>query len=210
MAAHAPGRRRRHRPHRRLHRPGPAPGRLARHRHDADEPAARRWPSSWAPSTPSATTPTPRSPSSPPRCGPSPAAARRALAAGPGVVTDVGSVKASVVDAVDDPRFVGGHPMAGSEQEGVDGADPDLFAGAVWVLTPTAATDDATYAAAAARSSPSSAPRWWPSPPSATTPWWPWCPTCPTSPPPRSWAWPTSGPRSTPPCCAWPPAASGT
>ena len=26
--------------------------------------------------------------------------------------------------------------MAGSEQEGVDGADPDLFAGAVWVLTP--------------------------------------------------------------------------
>jgi prephenate dehydrogenase len=32
--------------------------------------------------------------------------------------------------------------MAGSEQEGVDGADPDLFAGAVWVLTPTASTDD--------------------------------------------------------------------
>jgi prephenate dehydrogenase len=54
----------------------------------------------------------------------------------------VGSVKASIVEAVGDPRFVGGHPMAGSEQEGVDGADPDLFAGAVWVLTPTAATDD--------------------------------------------------------------------
>ncbi len=59
----------------------------------------------------------------------------------------MGSVKASVVDAVDDPRFVGGHPMAGSEQEGVDGADADLFEGAVWVLTPTAATDDAAYAA---------------------------------------------------------------
>ncbi|HJR24440.1 MAG TPA: prephenate dehydrogenase/arogenate dehydrogenase family protein, partial [Acidimicrobiales bacterium] len=44
-----------------------------------------------------------------------------------------------------DPRFLGGHPMAGSEQEGVEGADPDLFVGAVWVLTPTAATDDATY-----------------------------------------------------------------
>jgi prephenate dehydrogenase len=68
------------------------------------------------------------------------------LAATSGIVTDVGSVKASVVAAVDDPRFLGGHPMAGSEQEGVDGADPDLFAGAVWVLTPTAATDDATYA----------------------------------------------------------------
>jgi prephenate dehydrogenase len=73
-------------------------------------------------------------------------AARAALAAGRGVVTDVGSVKASIVEAVGDPRFLGGHPMAGSEQEGVAGADPDLFAGAVWVLTPTAATDDATFA----------------------------------------------------------------
>lgn len=73
-------------------------------------------------------------------------AARAALAAGRGIVTDVGSVKSSIVSAVDDPRFLGGHPMAGSEQEGVDGADPDLFAGALWVLTPTAATDNATYA----------------------------------------------------------------
>jgi len=73
-------------------------------------------------------------------------AARAALANGPGIVSDVGSVKGSIVGAVDDPRFIGGHPMAGSEQEGVEGADPDLFAGAVWVLTPTTATDDATYA----------------------------------------------------------------
>ena len=29
--------------------------------------------------------------------------------------------------------------MAGSEQDGIDGADADLFEGAVWVLTPTAA-----------------------------------------------------------------------
>jgi prephenate dehydrogenase len=69
-------------------------------------------------------------------------AATAALAATRGIVTDVGSVKASIVAAVDHPRFVGGHPMAGSELEGIDGADPDLFAGAVWVLTPTAATDD--------------------------------------------------------------------
>lgn len=75
------------------------------------------------------------------------AAARAALAAGPGIVTDVGSVKSSIVETVADPRFLGGHPMAGSEQEGLDGADPDLFAGALWVLTPTAATSDATYAA---------------------------------------------------------------
>jgi prephenate dehydrogenase len=69
-------------------------------------------------------------------------AAKASLASGDGLVTDVGSVKASIVEAVDDPRFIGGHPMAGSEQDGVDGADADLFAGAVWVLTPTAATDD--------------------------------------------------------------------
>src|SRR3546814_17733671 len=36
--------------------------------------------------------------------------------------------------------------MAGSEQEGVDGATGDLFEGAVWVLTPTADTDDEAYA----------------------------------------------------------------
>jgi prephenate dehydrogenase len=36
--------------------------------------------------------------------------------------------------------------MAGSEQEGVEGADPDLFIGATWVLTPTAETDPQAYA----------------------------------------------------------------
>jgi prephenate dehydrogenase len=75
-----------------------------------------------------------------------PAAARRALAETAGAVTDVGSVKASVVAAVSDPRFVGGHPMAGSEQLGVDGADPGLFQGAVWVLTPVDSTDSRAYA----------------------------------------------------------------
>jgi len=71
--------------------------------------------------------------------------ARAALAEG-GVVTDVGGVKGPVVAAVDHPRFVGGHPMAGSEQEGMDGADPALFDGATWVLTPTVATDAEAYA----------------------------------------------------------------
>jgi prephenate dehydrogenase len=70
----------------------------------------------------------------------------RAALAGGGVVTDVGGVKGPVVSAVDSPRFVGGHPMAGSEQEGMDGADPCLFDGATWVLTPTVATDAAAYA----------------------------------------------------------------
>ena len=70
------------------------------------------------------------------------AEARKALAEGAGLVTDVGSVKAPIVSAVDDRRFVGGHPMAGSEQEGVAGARADLFQNAVWVLTPTDETDD--------------------------------------------------------------------
>ncbi len=61
------------------------------------------------------------------------------------VVTDVGGVKAPVVAVVDHPRFVGGHPMAGSEQLGLDGADPGLFAGAAWVLTPTPTTDLAAF-----------------------------------------------------------------
>jgi prephenate dehydrogenase len=57
------------------------------------------------------------------------------------VVTDVCGVKAPVVAAADHPRFVGGHPMAGSEQAGLAGADPALFDGATWVLTPTGDTD---------------------------------------------------------------------
>jgi prephenate dehydrogenase len=57
------------------------------------------------------------------------------------VVTDVSGVKTAIVEAADHSRFIGGHPMAGSEQIGLHGADPDLFEGAVWVLTPTSATD---------------------------------------------------------------------
>jgi prephenate dehydrogenase len=72
-----------------------------------------------------------------------------ALEATTGVVSDVGSVKRALCTAVDDPRFVGGHPMAGSELEGLDGADADMFSGAVWVLTPTAATSHTAIAAVA-------------------------------------------------------------
>lgn len=75
---------------------------------------------------------------------------RRALAQTTGVVTDVGSVKTAVCESVTDPRFIGGHPMAGSELEGLDGADPDLFNGAVWVLTPTVNTSDEAFATIAA------------------------------------------------------------
>lgn len=78
------------------------------------------------------------------------AAAREALAGTRGLVTDVGSVKAHVAAVIEDPRFVGGHPMAGSELEGVEGADAEMFTGAVWVLTPTPTTNDAAFATVAA------------------------------------------------------------
>ncbi len=58
-------------------------------------------------------------------------------AAPPGcVVTDVGSTKRLLSAAADDERFVGGHPLAGAETEGVDHAREDLFEGATWYLTP--------------------------------------------------------------------------
>jgi prephenate dehydrogenase len=61
------------------------------------------------------------------------------------VVSDVGSTKRSVAAAVDDPRFVGGHPLAGAETAGVEHARADLFDGATWYLTPTGRTGGILY-----------------------------------------------------------------
>lgn len=75
-----------------------------------------------------------------------------ALREGAVYVTDVASVKAPVMAAVQQEmgasasRFIGGHPMAGSEQEGLAGADADLFVGATWVLTPTTDSDPEAFA----------------------------------------------------------------
>lgn len=74
----------------------------------------------------------------------------RALEQTSGVVTDVGSVKSHVAHAISDSRFVAGHPMAGSELDGLDGADASMFEGAVWVLTPTASSSDDSFAVLAA------------------------------------------------------------
>lgn len=74
-----------------------------------------------------------------------PAQVQIALQKTRGIVTDVGGVKASVVDAIKDGRFIGGHPMAGSELAGLDGADESLFEGAVWVLTPSSDSSDETF-----------------------------------------------------------------
>jgi prephenate dehydrogenase len=76
-----------------------------------------------------------------------PATLKRALEAAPAdcVVTDVGSTKRAVVESIDDPRFVGGHPLAGAETTGVEHARADLFDGAVWYLTPTERTSGVLY-----------------------------------------------------------------
>jgi arogenate dehydrogenase (NADP+) len=58
------------------------------------------------------------------------------------IVTDVGSVKTPIVQAVSSlwPNFVGGHPMAGTAESGIEAAVPDLFVGRPYVLTPQAQT----------------------------------------------------------------------
>ena len=83
-------------------------------------------------------------------CGPVgalPAQIAAVLAAAPAdcVVTDVGSIKRGIVEAAADPRFVGGHPIAGAESAGVEHARPDLFQGAVWYLTPTERSSGILY-----------------------------------------------------------------
>jgi len=61
-------------------------------------------------------------------------------------VTDVGSTKSAVCEAAGpSPRFIGGHPICGSEARGPDHATSELFEGATWFLTPVAATDPESY-----------------------------------------------------------------
>jgi prephenate dehydrogenase len=72
------------------------------------------------------------------------------------VITDVGSVKAPVVEALAPiferagrGRFIGSHPMAGSEQAGLAAARADLFEGTAALLTPHPGDDPAALEAAA-------------------------------------------------------------
>jgi prephenate dehydrogenase len=67
------------------------------------------------------------------------------------IITDVGSTKSLVVRQAQrilrrPGMFVGSHPMAGSEQRGVDFADVNLFRGATCIVTPTPATNKAAMA----------------------------------------------------------------
>jgi len=58
------------------------------------------------------------------------------------IITDVGSAKTNIVEKINkmlpkDVVFIGGHPMAGSENEGILSAKPDLFVNTFYILTPT-------------------------------------------------------------------------
>ncbi len=61
------------------------------------------------------------------------------------VLSDVGSTKLALDSARQDPRFIGGHPLAGAETAGVAHAREDLFEGASWYLTSTASTNKDLY-----------------------------------------------------------------
>jgi prephenate dehydrogenase len=63
------------------------------------------------------------------------------------LITDVASAKSAIVRRAEDLklRFVGGHPMAGSQLSGVANASPNLFDGARYFLTPTDLTDPEDY-----------------------------------------------------------------
>jgi prephenate dehydrogenase len=75
----------------------------------------------------------------------------RALTETDAVVTDVGSVKTAPLRALDGVagtnRYVGGHPMAGSERSGPLAASATLFDGRPWAVVPHAASDPAATAA---------------------------------------------------------------
>lgn len=66
-----------------------------------------------------------------------------------GIVTDVASTKRTVIEAAARAggayRFVGGHPMAGSERSGIAAAQATLFDGVYYILTPLGSTDADAY-----------------------------------------------------------------
>ncbi len=59
------------------------------------------------------------------------------------IVTDVGSVKEPIINTWENlhPLFIGSHPMAGTEEQGVDSGFEGLFKNATWIITPTQKSD---------------------------------------------------------------------
>ncbi|EAW34862.1 6-phosphogluconate dehydrogenase, NAD-binding [Lyngbya sp. PCC 8106] len=60
------------------------------------------------------------------------------------IITDVGSVKQPIVEILSRlwPHFVGGHPMAGTAESGIEAAQKNLFLGKPYVITPTEKTSE--------------------------------------------------------------------
>ncbi len=67
------------------------------------------------------------------------------------ILTDVGSVKGPIHETISrlglDSRFIGGHPMAGSEKTGFSNASPVLLENAYYILTPTESVANEAVAA---------------------------------------------------------------
>ncbi len=66
------------------------------------------------------------------------------------IITDVGSTKESVVRNIEaiipkSAHFIGGHPMTGSEKDGISAANADLFKSAYYILTPTEKTSSEAF-----------------------------------------------------------------
>jgi prephenate dehydrogenase len=69
-----------------------------------------------------------------------------AAAGSAATITDVGSTKSALCAAVPDRvRFIGGHPVCGSEARGPASGSEQLFQGATWFLTPVAETEPERY-----------------------------------------------------------------
>lgn len=68
------------------------------------------------------------------------------------VICDAGSTKEEITHAFArlTDRFIGSHPMAGSEKRGIDHASPDLFRGSLCIVTPGPGTDKRAQEAVAA------------------------------------------------------------
>ena len=65
----------------------------------------------------------------------------KAIASPDCIITDVGSVKTIIHEAADslglNDRFIGGHPMAGSEKTGYENSSSSIIKGARYIITPT-------------------------------------------------------------------------
>ena len=68
----------------------------------------------------------------------------KAIASPDCIITDVGSVKTIIHEAADslglNDRFIGGHPMAGSEKTGYENSSSSIIKGARYIITPVSYT----------------------------------------------------------------------